>query len=122
MAAAINAGAYDLVQTSTLDESSITRAIRYAIDMYCKDRQRQKAEDVVRKLSRAVEQSADLVIITDRGGIIEYVNPAFEALIGYPRQELIGKTPQCVQNPASIHLSSTGRCGRPFLAGRYFGE
>jgi two-component system, cell cycle sensor histidine kinase and response regulator CckA len=41
---------------------------------------------VVRKLSRAVEQSADLVIITDREGIIEYVNPAFEKLTGYERQ------------------------------------
>ncbi len=94
VAAAINAGAYDLVQTSTLDESSITRAIRHAIDMYCKDRQRQKAEDMVRKLWRAVEQSADLVIITDRGGVIEYVNPAFEKLTGYPRSELIGQTPR----------------------------
>jgi PAS domain S-box-containing protein len=94
VAAAINAGAYDLVQTSTLDESSITRAIRYAIDMYCKDRQRQKAEDVVRKLSRAVEQSADMVLITDRGGTIEYVNPSFETLTGYSRKELLGKNPR----------------------------
>ena len=44
--------------------------------------ERQRAEDTVRKLWRAVEQSADLVMITDREGIIEYVNPAFESLTG----------------------------------------
>src|SRR5438094_737326 len=60
--AAIKAGASDCLQTPNLNESSIARAIRYAIDVYCKERQRQKAEDTVRKLWRAVEQSADLVI------------------------------------------------------------
>src|SRR5947199_1672241 len=89
--AAIKAGASDCLQTSNLNESSIARAIRYAIDVYCKERQRQKAEDTVRKLWRAVEQSADLVIITDRNGTIEYVNPAFEILTGYSRDEAVGR-------------------------------
>src|SRR5881398_535443 len=96
--AAINAGASDCLQTSNLNESAIARAIRYAIDVYCKERQRQKAEDTVRKLWRAVEQSADLVIITDRGGVIEYVNPAFEALTGYSREESVGRTPRILKS------------------------
>ena len=57
--AAIQAGACGCVQTSSLNEATMTRTIRYAIDVYCKDRQRQKAEDTLRKLWRAVEQSAD---------------------------------------------------------------
>jgi len=40
--AAIKAGASDCLQTSNLNESSIAHAIRYAIDVYCKERQRQK--------------------------------------------------------------------------------
>lgn len=47
--------------------------------------------EMVEPLVRAVEQSADLVMITDRKGIIEYVNPAFEALTGYAKQEAVGK-------------------------------
>ena len=50
--------------------------------------QRQKPEDMLGQLWQAVEQSADLIIITDRSGIMEYVNPAFEILTGYP-----GRTP-----------------------------
>ncbi len=60
-------------------------------DLYCQEQQRQKPEDMLRQLWRAVEQSADLVIITDRSGTMEYVNPAFEILTGYPRAEAIGK-------------------------------
>jgi len=95
---AIKAGACDRLQTSSLDEASITCAIRNAIDVYCKERQRQKTEDTLRKLSRAVEQSADLVIITDRAGVIEYVNPAFEALTGYSRKQAVGRTPRLLKS------------------------
>src|SRR5713101_9292902 len=95
--AAIKAGACECVQTSSLNEGAITHAIRYAIDVYCKERQRQKAEDTLRKLWRAVEQSADLVIITDLSGVIEYVNPAFEALTGYNAGELMGQTPRVLK-------------------------
>jgi PAS domain S-box-containing protein len=61
-------------------------------DLYRREQQRQKPEDMLRQLWRAVEQSADLVIITDRAGVMEYVNPAFEILTGYPRLEAIGQT------------------------------
>jgi two-component system cell cycle sensor histidine kinase/response regulator CckA len=57
-----------------------------------------KAEDTVRKLWQAIEQSADLVLITDRAGVIEYVNPAFEALTGYSREEAIGQTPRLLKS------------------------
>jgi len=94
---ALKAGTGDLAPTLGIDEPSATRMIRYVIDVFCKERQRQKAEDTLRKLWRAVEQSADLVMITDRGGAIEYVNPAFEALTGYSTGELMGKTPRILK-------------------------
>lgn len=56
------------------------------------DSQHQKSEETLRKLWRSVEQSTDTVIIMDRSGVMEYVNPAFEALTGYSRQEAIGQT------------------------------
>lgn len=47
----------------------------------------------MQKLTSAVEQTADSVVITDRNGLIEYVNPAFESTTGYSREQVIGKTP-----------------------------
>jgi len=49
-------------------------------------------DQMLRKLKRTVEQSLDLVMITDRSGAIEYVNPAFETVTGYVRQEVMGQT------------------------------
>ncbi|MDJ0807598.1 MAG: EAL domain-containing protein [Gammaproteobacteria bacterium] len=46
-----------------------------------------------RELSKALEQTADLVMITDKRGIIEYVNPALEKATGFTLVELIGLTP-----------------------------
>lgn len=96
--AALNISAGDFGQPSRMKTPEIPGSIRYAIDTYSKERQRQKAEDTLRKLWRAVEQSADLVMITDRQGIIEYVNPAFEALTGYSPGELTGQTPRILKS------------------------
>jgi two-component system NtrC family sensor kinase len=52
----------------------------------------------MRKLSRVIEQTADQVIITDKDGLIEYVNPAFEELTGYTRAEAIGQTPRILKS------------------------
>jgi PAS domain S-box-containing protein len=60
------------------------------------EQMRQQAELV--RLSNAVEQTADAIIITDRDGIIEYVNPAFETITGYSRDEAIGQTPRILRS------------------------
>jgi len=98
LATAVRAGAYDCVQVSALDEDSLNRTIRYAVEMHCKEQQRERAEDMLRKLWRVVEQSADMVIITDRSGIVEYVNPAFEKLTGFSKQEAIGRSPRILKS------------------------
>ena len=50
-----------------------------------------RTSELVRKLSLAVEQSANMVVITDPAGAIEYVNPKFCAVTGHSREELIGR-------------------------------
>jgi len=61
-------------------------------------KQRRRTEAEMRKLSSAVEQTADPVIITDREGLIEYVNPAFERITGFRRDEAIGCKPNIVKS------------------------
>ncbi|MFC1747286.1 PAS domain S-box protein [Pseudomonadota bacterium] len=55
-------------------------------------------ESQMAKLSRAVEQAADAIMITDNEGIIEYVNPAFEATTGFQRYEVKGQRPSIVMS------------------------
>lgn len=52
---------------------------------------RKKAEEDIRKLTLAVEQSPDSIIITDTEGVIEYANPTTVALTGFSAEELYGK-------------------------------
>ncbi len=59
---------------------------------------RKQAEENLRKLSSAVEQTADSIFITNKDGIIEYVNPAFEERTGYTKEEAIGQTPRIVKS------------------------
>lgn len=51
-----------------------------------------KTGDVLRKLWQALDQSADPIAITDRLGVIEYVNQGFEILTGYSKREALGNT------------------------------
>jgi diguanylate cyclase (GGDEF)-like protein/PAS domain S-box-containing protein len=61
-------------------------------------RERLRTDEQMRKLSSALEQTADAVMITDRQGIIEYVNPGFEKTTGYSRDEAVGQTPRLVKS------------------------
>ncbi|MGM0593660.1 MAG: PAS domain S-box protein [Pseudomonadota bacterium] len=49
-------------------------------------------------MSRALEQSADAVMITDARGSILYVNAAFEEVTGYSRKEALGRTPNFLKS------------------------
>lgn len=60
--------------------------------------ERKDAEAQRHKLARAVDQTADPVIVTDIGGVIEYVNPAFERVTGYTREEAFGRTPSFLRS------------------------
>lgn len=54
---------------------------------------RKLSENSLRKLNLAVENSPNLIYITDNKGIIEYANPKIFDISGYTVDEVIGKTP-----------------------------
>jgi two-component system NtrC family sensor kinase len=58
---------------------------------YCFDiTERFETEEVIRKLSRAVEQSTSAILITDTEGCIEYTNASFTRMTGYNLEDVIG--------------------------------
>ncbi len=68
--------------------------------------ERKQAEDELKKLSQAVEQSPVSVVITDLNGTIEYVNPKFCQVTGYSYEEAIGQNPRILkseQNPSEVY-------------------
>jgi PAS domain S-box-containing protein len=94
----IKGGTWNCVAKSQLDGATLVRTIRSTLAVHSLQQEQQTAEHSLRKLSRAVEQSADSIMVTDLHGIIEYVNPACEALTGYHRDEMCGKTPKLLKS------------------------
>jgi diguanylate cyclase (GGDEF)-like protein/PAS domain S-box-containing protein len=60
--------------------------------------ERERVGTSLTTLSSAVEQTADSVFITDCHGVIQYVNPAFESLLGYSKQEAIGQNARLLKS------------------------
>lgn len=59
---------------------------------------RHRAETELSRLSNAVNQTADAVMISNIHGIIEYINPAFEWITGFKSDEVLGKTPRILKS------------------------
>lgn len=67
---------------------------------------RAEAEDALRTLSLAIEQSPVSVVITDPNGDIEFVNPKFVEICGYAAEEVTGKNPRVLKsgkNPEKLY-------------------
>ena len=53
--------------------------------------ERKLAEESLKKLNNAISQATEAVAITNVKGVIEYVNPAFEKVTGYSKEEALGQ-------------------------------
>jgi PAS domain S-box-containing protein len=60
--------------------------------------EKKNTEHGISFLTQAVAQSANSIMITDRYGTIEYVNPAFEKITGYSESEVIGQKPNILKS------------------------
>ncbi|MCJ7552655.1 MAG: PAS domain S-box protein, partial [Ignavibacteriaceae bacterium] len=54
--------------------------------------ERKRAEQILQKLNMAIRNSNEVVFMTDKEGIITYINPEFTKMYGYTAEEVIGKT------------------------------
>ncbi|MBE3085298.1 MAG: PAS domain S-box protein, partial [Bacteroidetes bacterium] len=56
------------------------------------------AENDSRKFMLGINNSSDAIFITDINGTIEFINPAFEKIYGFPGTEVLGKTPRILKS------------------------
>jgi PAS domain S-box-containing protein len=84
--------------------------------------ERKKAEEDVRFLSQVVEQSTDSIICSDAEFRIIYMNNSAEKLFGWPKEELLGKTPDILNaEPSADEIQK--KIYESVLAGKaYLGE
>lgn len=107
----IKAGANDYVLKSNLARfiPAVERALHefeLKHQHHMEEMRRKMAEIEIRKLSRAVEQSPVMIIMTDANGDIEYVNPKFTEITGYTSDEVVGNNPRLLKSgetPQSVY-------------------
>ena len=99
---------YDDLPLETLDRRPI--AVEFVSNVYLVDHSKviqcnirditsRKLADAERKrLTAAIEQVGEVIIMTDVQGIIHFVNPAFERTTGYTREEAVGQNPRILKS------------------------
>jgi two-component system, cell cycle sensor histidine kinase and response regulator CckA len=99
---------YDDLPLETLDGRSID--VEFVSNVYLVDHskviqcnirditahKRAKAEH--KRLMAAIEQVGESIVMTDAQGEIQFVNPAFERMTGYSREEAVGRNPRILKS------------------------
>jgi PAS domain S-box-containing protein len=83
------------------EDGTLTGVLTMVSDISAQRRaehEREQALSGLVLLSKAVEQTADSVLISDSTGRIEYVNPAFEETTGFTREDALGSTPRLLKS------------------------
>lgn len=60
--------------------------------------EQKKAQETIIKLTKGIEQNPATIVITDKFGSIEYVNPRFSETTGYSLEEAIGQNPRILKS------------------------
>ncbi len=114
---ATETSAFDTQETLFL--SQLANDLSFGIATIRARVQHNKAQEQMRKLSSAVEHTANIIMITNDTGIIEYVNPEFERATGFKRKDVIGKTPSILKSdhhkkPFYLELWNTIKQGKVY--------
>jgi len=84
-----------LLSSTPLDPDDLSAGVTFtALDITA----RKRAEAERLRLATAVEQAAESILVADSDGAIQYVNPAFERVTGFARDEAIGQTCRLVKS------------------------
>ncbi len=95
---AFGAGEISLLEEVAADLSYGVRTLRARADAAREAAARHDAEREMQRLSTAIEQSSDAVVITDLDARIQYVNPAFTQVSGYASDEVLGQNPRILKS------------------------
>jgi PAS domain S-box-containing protein len=76
-----------------------------------------KTQAASKRLLAAIEQTDETIVVTDPEGVVQYVNPAFERITGYTREEAVGKRLSgrgpVFSKAGNTMLPSMPNCGEP---------
>jgi PAS domain S-box-containing protein len=91
------AGGVDFI-SKPFQEQEVLARIRTHLNLRNMQLHLEQRTAELRKLSQATENSPASVVVTDKNGTIEYVNPRFSEVTGYSAEEAIGQNPRVLKS------------------------
>ncbi|MDE2995479.1 MAG: PAS domain S-box protein [Bacteroidota bacterium] len=88
---------HQFVKVSTRPYLSDDGSIRGSIVTLENETVLQERQAELSRLEKAIEQVSESVVLTDSKGTIEYVNPFFEKVTGYSKEEAVGNNPRVLK-------------------------
>ncbi|NLQ17983.1 PAS domain S-box protein [Marinomonas sp. M1K-6] len=102
---------------------SVTELNNTKLTLFSLTRQYQHADmKQFEMLSQVVSNTSTSVLITDKNGFVEYVNPGFEALTGYTLEEVKGKKPAVLLQREQTNKETIKRISKKLKARQAFYE
>ncbi len=77
------------------NETEFLAAVADAVASIVRQSQLESQAD---KIFKAIDQAGEAVLISDKNGVIEYVNQAFTKITGYPEDEALGQKPSILKS------------------------
>jgi len=112
---AVQAGAQDYFVKGQIDSNPLARSIFYAIERH---KMTHKIESLVKtlqkneyRLKKIIEENADSIIIVDKNGIVQFVNPIAERFFEREKKKFIGQHFGYPITPESNEITLTRKGG-----------
>ena len=116
---AVHAGAQDYFVKGQIDSNPLARSIFYAIERH---KMTHKIESLVKtlqkneyRLKKIIEENADSIIIVDKNGIVQFVNPIAERFFEREKKEFIGQHFGYPTTPESNEITLTRKGGMTII-------
>lgn len=103
----------NLTTCTHIDTTGNLRVLAFVEDVT----EKKKNQNEIRKLSEALRQNPNAIILTDTKGIINYVNPAFEKQTGYSFDEAFRKNPMSLLSSDKTDVSAKKEIGEKISTG-----
>jgi PAS domain S-box-containing protein len=95
----------------TLDEQNFAGSIADLVSLAFEKAERKRAEDNLRRSEEyyrsLIENALDVVTIIDAGGIIRYLSPSAERVLGYKPEEVVGKRGRTYFHPDDVEYADS---------------
>lgn len=91
-------GVQDVIDKNRTSVLDLGKSLVFAYERFQREKEISAQAEELKKLSTAAEQSANVIVITDKSGRIEFVNHQFELTTGYSRKEAIGNNPRILNS------------------------